>query len=532
MLVDITGLQYLISVGGQFFITDNDLLTDLSPLENIDPNSITDLSIYNNPQLSDCDIQSICGYLVSPAGSVDIHDNAPGCNSQGEVEDDCENNCLPEGIEFETQASIDNFQSNYPGCTEIEGDVTIGKFMNSSNITNVDGLSVMTAIGGFLDFRLNNYLTSIVGLSNLNSVGGLLSVYNNDALTDLSGLNQVSSIDGQLYITYNDALIDITALESLTFVGGDLVIAENSVLPELTGLNNLTTIGGGLEIRLDNVLTSISSLSSLNSIGDHVWIAGNDILESLAGLEGLTTIPGYLEIRYDAELQDLSGLDNITSIGGYLEIRENQNLVNLAGLHNLTSIGGSMEFRNNQALQDFQALVNLTSIGAEFRVSQNDLLTSLSGLDNIEAASISDLYIHNNALLSTCDIESVCNYLAAPNGAIYILENADGCTDQEEVEEACFTSVTEIAHGDIFTISPNPTSGSTFCRLATDNLRQATIDIIDFTGRKINRLVIEEKASGTYAMEIDLSDIPAGIYFCTLKTNPAHAGLTKKIIKL
>ncbi len=33
--------------------------------------------------------------------------------------------CLPDGISFTTQAEIDNFQTNYPGCTEIEGDVTI-----------------------------------------------------------------------------------------------------------------------------------------------------------------------------------------------------------------------------------------------------------------------------------------------------------------------------------------------------------------------------------------------------------------------
>ena len=34
--------------------------------------------------------------------------------------------CLPEGITFTTQAHIDNFQTNYPNCTEIEGNVTIG----------------------------------------------------------------------------------------------------------------------------------------------------------------------------------------------------------------------------------------------------------------------------------------------------------------------------------------------------------------------------------------------------------------------
>ena len=33
--------------------------------------------------------------------------------------------CLPEGITFTTQEQIDNFQTNYPGCTEIEGNIEI-----------------------------------------------------------------------------------------------------------------------------------------------------------------------------------------------------------------------------------------------------------------------------------------------------------------------------------------------------------------------------------------------------------------------
>ena len=44
--------------------------------------------------------------------------------------------CLPEGITFSTQEQIDNFQTVYPGCTEIEGDVKI----EGENISNLYGL--------------------------------------------------------------------------------------------------------------------------------------------------------------------------------------------------------------------------------------------------------------------------------------------------------------------------------------------------------------------------------------------------------
>jgi hypothetical protein len=42
--------------------------------------------------------------------------------------------CLPEGITFTTQADIDNFSTNYPGCTEIEGDVKIVEQWNSETV--------------------------------------------------------------------------------------------------------------------------------------------------------------------------------------------------------------------------------------------------------------------------------------------------------------------------------------------------------------------------------------------------------------
>ena len=51
--------------------------------------------------------------------------------------------CLPEGITFTTQEEIDNFQVNYPGCTQIGGDVTIGSdWWSPSNIVSLEGLNV------------------------------------------------------------------------------------------------------------------------------------------------------------------------------------------------------------------------------------------------------------------------------------------------------------------------------------------------------------------------------------------------------
>ncbi len=54
--------------------------------------------------------------------------------------------CLPDGITFSTQSEINSFQTNYPNCTAIEGNVII----LGTDISNLNGLSVLTNIEGDL----------------------------------------------------------------------------------------------------------------------------------------------------------------------------------------------------------------------------------------------------------------------------------------------------------------------------------------------------------------------------------------------
>jgi len=74
--------------------------------------------------------------------------------------------CLPDGITFNTQAEIDNFQTNHPNCTEIEGNVMI----DGPNITNLNGLNVLTSIGGYLAIWSTNNMISLAGLDNVTSI--------------------------------------------------------------------------------------------------------------------------------------------------------------------------------------------------------------------------------------------------------------------------------------------------------------------------------------------------------------------------
>ncbi|MEE4260632.1 MAG: YCF48-related protein, partial [Bacteroidales bacterium] len=104
--------------------------------------------------------------------------------------------CLPEGITFTTQEQIDNFQTDYPGCTEIEGDVFIGAWEPMSNISNLNGLNVLTTIGGNLNIEGSDALSSLTGLGNLTSIGGYLNIFGNDSLTSLTSLESLTYVEG------------------------------------------------------------------------------------------------------------------------------------------------------------------------------------------------------------------------------------------------------------------------------------------------------------------------------------------------
>jgi len=414
LLTNLSGLENVTSIGGNLSIAYNGTLTSLIGLDNIDAATIDGIIIMNNDSLSTCEAQSICNYLASPNGVVEIFSNASGCNNPPEIASTCGITlpCLPFGnYYFSTQAEIDNFPTNYPNCTILEGDVGI----SGNDITNLNGLDEVSSIGGYLSLAYNDTLTSLTGLDNLISIGGMLYIRNNGALANLSALNNLTSIGGDLFITY-------------------------SYLKSLTGLDNVTSIGGGLEIGSNYALTN------------------------------------------------LTGLDNLTSVGGYLNFYANDALTSLTGLSNVTSIAGPINIYNN------------------------DALTSLAGLDNIDADSIYSLTIKGNSHLSTCEVESVCDYLAIPGGNINISNNASGCNSQDEVEAVCeAVSVPEVKLADKFLIFPNPSSTQITVELPNTPQRNSFLTIYNINSQQLLKQRITEQKT-----LVDVSGLSSGLYFAKI----------------
>jgi len=259
----------------------------------------------------------------------------------------------------------------------------------------------------------------------------------------LTGLNNLDSIGGSLNIIGNAAMTTFTGLDKMTSIGGGLTINYNQLLSSLTGIESLDYLGGGLYIKANNALTSLSGMENVNSIDGDFTINNNHSLNNLTGLDSVTLIGGDIYFRGNSALADLTGLNNLTSIGGSFDIIENDTLSSFFGLDALTSVGGQFLLSNNHSLTTLASLENLSSIGGKLFIGSNHALTSLEGLDNIDAGTIDNLYIAGNYSLSTCEVKSICEYLAAPGGNINIALNADGCMSRQEVREACSTCLPE-----------------------------------------------------------------------------------------
>ena len=142
-----------------------------------------------------------------------------------------------------------------------------------------------------------------------------------------------------------------------------------------------------------------------------------------------------------------------------LKIKDGGFFRDLSGLENLRTIDGDIEIISTN-LQTLDGLNNLDSINGYIWIHLNPSLTSLTGINDINPWSITFLKCTSNPLLEFCEVESVCNYLGEGGNADIWL-NAPGCDSQQEVEDACSSSIQEIGLINALSVTPNPFTAST-----------------------------------------------------------------------
>lgn len=317
-------------------------------------------------------------------------------------------NCIPDILTLSSQQAVDDFPSNYPTCTNIEGTLVI----TATDLTNLNGLDQIESIETelifdnntftdlsilelpFLDedgpgenkvtFRNNAFVNNLAGLGSfMNGPFDTVVIENYPGLTDMSGFDAGLFIEQNftLRLSQNPQLSSLTGMENLISIG-DLQLVANPMLTSLSGLENVSVFER-LEL-IDNVLLSdLSAISQVLTFDKGLTISGSDALASLADLQNLIVIPdGYLVIDNNNALTDLSGLNNLLSVAG-LVITNNQNLTTLIHLNDLEAIIEDLEISDNPLLENFEGMEDITMIQGEFTLENLPEISDFQGFSNL-----------------------------------------------------------------------------------------------------------------------------------------------------
>ena len=356
-ITNLGGLSNLITLGGSLTVQSNTALTSFCGL----------YPLFNG------------GY----AGSYNITGNAANPTSAQIISG---GSCpvFVGDITLTTQAQVDAF--NYTGVT---GDLVISE-SNPGTITNLNGLSELTFVGGDLSFLQNTVLTHVDPLSNLTSIGGTLNIHQT-SLANINGLSHLTTV-GNLFIAFmNNSLTNIDGLSHVTILNGEIRLFANTALMNVDGLSGVTS-AVHIEITQNTALTNINGLSHLQTI---------------LGVENVPAFGVGIMIKQNPLLTNLDGLSGLTSINGMLEIEENSSLTNVDGLHNLKTVTQRIGFSRNPSLQNIDGLSNIQSFTPDNAlrnvfISDNDALTNLNGLRNLQFVW-QNLQVSGNALLENID---------------------------------------------------------------------------------------------------------------------------------
>jgi hypothetical protein len=172
---------------------------------------------------------------------------------------------------FSTQQEIDQFPSQHPGLTVLDGDVTI----EGSNIVNLDSLQQILEIQGLLSIRDCYDLQDLDGLSNLEKCRGLM----------LFRLPEINSLQFFQHIDSLELGLNISSC------------GQVNTLEELSGLN----YSGSISF-YDIPIKDFKGLESLDSLPFGIWISGLDSLEDIQVLE---------EVNYTGHSLRLNGLGSV-----------------------------------------------------------------------------------------------------------------------------------------------------------------------------------------------------------------------------
>lgn len=331
---------------------------------------------------------------------------------------------------FWSQNEIDNFPSDFPGCTEIIG------LQFDSDVTNLDSFYNITKISGNVFLNSSN-LVDISGLENLDSITGYVIM---QEITLIGNLNSVEYIGSDLNITNSSNEGGQIDFPNLQYIAGNLnIYYYPGIIDSFNIFNALDSLDGYINISLEN-----SNLEGFNQLQKVEWMQfniSNNNSNYNIGIQNAfnsLTSTNWISIYGGSGALINNSFSSISTITEYISL----DFVSVTNFPftSLTSTNDLLmrSVRDLQNLSDLNPALNITNA---LQISSFYALTDLDGLLPDHLSNLNILEIANNNSLSICDYDHICDLLNSPI-SFTLSGNANGCKDMTQLTNRCTESGT------------------------------------------------------------------------------------------
>ncbi|MEO1260633.1 MAG: CARDB domain-containing protein [Bacteroidota bacterium] len=446
---DLSPLLTLTNMTNGIALRNNDFLTDLHGLENVE--SFRSLSIRSCDSLTNLDIFS--GFS-GDFGTISVVDNQ----------------LLP---------NLDGLE----GITSLSNNLVI---RNNPSLKEIDGLIGVTSIGGFFSILDNPSLTSIEGLSNLSDTDISISVSNCDSLQSLAGFENITSVRW-LRLGFNDQLADISALASLNNVDDDLSVESNPLLADCCVLNDLlssNSVGGDILIQNNG-----AGCNSTSDVFDNCQPGGVDLELSMEADVLNPTLYSSSPVTVT-----IANAGSTTATGVVVQFPKPSETVYVGGSEFTVSQGTFNPFGNEEWTVGELAPGAAATIEVHYFYLTEDALTPFA---QVVAQNEPDAD-------SSPGNGSCCTPLEDDEATVLI----NGFNGGGNVSLSTDLSRQRMFFDEIY---PNPAKYWVTLDVYSPKTQMALIDFYDVTGRSVHRIEVE-LSTGQNEVQLDVSDWRSGTY--------------------
>ncbi|WP_196886246.1 T9SS type A sorting domain-containing protein [Aureivirga sp. CE67] len=320
--------------------------------------------------------------------------------------------CPAGDVIISSQNELNDFISNYPNCTEINGDLII----KNTDIISLEELPNLQDIQGTFKLENNN---SLINIGNIYKASGV-EILDNDALQNIVLFIDNSngySLNERLEIKNNDSLKNIVfngltnyqsefsnnnSLETIIFLeeafSGNITIKDNPVLIDVEGLDEFIQLKVSNNSKLKEITTpndfdADNDLQNINNVN----ILNNPNLETIPTISHLSTlqeinITNNPKLDYDINFEGLQSIESLSL--------ENNNVTNLnlefPNLNNVGNININEPTANN-------VNISMPLVSTINYLQFHNLKIETLNLSNLTLIN-SGFYFTNNIFLETLNL--------------------------------------------------------------------------------------------------------------------------------